>query len=244
MTITTPPGTMAPSLPTGGTGRGTGEAPARDAWQREMERAQARDWLRPAATEAAVSTRPATASRGAATNPHAPPAPARPPQAPVAWMAAPETVVPTTAMHRGDSTTAAPALRPHAMHTASASIAPDAAAPPSRHVIEARIRTAAPSSTAPARVVSGAPSGQDPVPVRTHIEWQADAAHVWLGVDAQGAEQLATIARAVVQRLNDHGIRVARLVCNGIDLPVSASTRSPTESDVDPVLHITPHQEF
>jgi len=58
----------------------------------------------------------------------------------------------------------------------------------------------------------------DGTPVRLHVQWQGQTAHIWLGMDG-GAAQIASQIQIVVAELRRHfsalGQRIGRGVCNG-----------------------------
>ena len=244
MTITTT-ATAVPSQAPRGTGTRTGDGPARDAWQREMERAQARDWFRGAVADTTAAPAETHTRRGAAAQARPHMARARLPQAPVAFTTVsppPTAAIPADPEQSGHTAWARPPLADGDDTSAGSTAAPDAQTHTNRRTVDDRVRTA----IAPRRALENTTPGRDAQPVRAHVEWHGDTAHVWIGIDARGAAQLTAIAEAVVQRLRDQGLRIGRLVCNGTEQPVPASTPSnpSTTSDADVVVHITPSREF
>lgn len=247
MTITTTTATAVPSQAAHGTGTRTGDGPARDAWQREMERAQARDWFRAAAVDTTAAPAETHNHRGASAQARPHVARARLPQAPVAWTTAtslPPSAIPapTDPQQSGHTAWARPPMADDDDTSAGSTVAPNAQVQTHRRAVGDRVRTA----IAPQHTHEDTTPGHHAPPVRAHVEWQGDTAHVWIGIDGRGAAQLTAIAAAVVQQLRDQGLRVGRLVCNGTEHPVPASTTAhpSTTSDADVVVHITTPREF
>jgi hypothetical protein len=245
MTITTTTATAVPSQPFRGSDARNGEGPARDAWQREMERAQARDWFRGTAVDPTSAPAKTHAYRGAETEAHPHVARARLPQTPVAWTTVaslPPAAIPAHSEQSGHTTSARPTLADGDVMSARATAAPDVQVPTNRRTVYGCVRNA----IAPQRAQVNTTPGRPTPPIRAHVEWHGDTAHVWIGVDARGSAPLAAIAEAVLQRLRDQGLRVGRLVCNGAEHPVPASTtfNAVATSDADVVVHITTPREF
>ena len=245
MTITTTTATVVPSQAPRGTGMRTGDGTEREAWQREMERAQARDWFRGAAADTPAAPAETHTRRGAAAQARPHMARACLPQAPVAWTTVtplPPAAIPADPEQSGHTAWARPPSADGDDTFAGSTAAPDALTHTDRRTVDDRVRTAIASR----RAIENTIPGRDAPPVRAYVEWQGGTAHVWIGVDARGSAQLAAIAEAVVQRLRDQGLRIGRLVCNGTEHPMPASiTSNPsTTSEADVVVHITPPREF
>lgn len=220
--------------------------PSRLAWQREMERAQSETWFQHAAPGHPPSGANATHARGAA----APPSDAlaqrpAPPQPVLSWSAAPPTPpAPQLAgaiVTESLSTTAPPSRSEVGVG------APLPAMPGEPNVSAERDEPSLPrmDRSAPVGprqpVLLRATGGGDPV--RVHVQWDGDAARVWVGVDAAHALQLPEVAGMVVHWLSGQGIRVQEVVCNGkaLRLPAPASRLSPHSArpDAGVVMHIT-----
>lgn len=58
-------------------------------------------------------------------------------------------------------------------------------------------------------------AAEPPPPVRVHVDWQGQAAHVWLGVDREQLPNLPGLLRQLEQRLQAAGLRLASVTCNG-----------------------------
>ena len=63
-------------------------------------------------------------------------------------------------------------------------------------------------------------------PLRVHLQWDGDTAHVWVGADASHVAHLPQVAAAVTRWLAGQGIRVAQLTCNGASWPTDAPPQS------------------
>jgi hypothetical protein len=53
-------------------------------------------------------------------------------------------------------------------------------------------------------------------PVRLHVQWEDNAARVWLGVDSEAAQRLPELAQSLSRWLGGVGMRLRSLVCNGV----------------------------
>jgi hypothetical protein len=62
------------------------------------------------------------------------------------------------------------------------------------------------------RPANGSAAWQD---LRLHVEWSPQGAHLWVGVDAKDEEVIPQLAQYLLRRLNESGINVVVLVCNG-----------------------------
>ena len=79
---------------------------------------------------------------------------------------------------------------------------------------DATVEAAGSGAEAVARV-GGRAAGADDAPVRIHIDWSQEGAHVWLGVDQQRLPSVTAMARQLEHWLRDGGVKLATLVCNG-----------------------------
>ena len=52
-------------------------------------------------------------------------------------------------------------------------------------------------------------------PLRMHIEWNGDAAAVWVGIDQAGEASLAGLIACLSETLSRNGLRLRSVVCNG-----------------------------
>jgi hypothetical protein len=52
-------------------------------------------------------------------------------------------------------------------------------------------------------------------PVRLHVQWEGDAARIWLGLDAGGLGRLPELTQALSHWLGGLGLRLRSIVCNG-----------------------------
>ena len=233
------PLTLLPSAasPDGATsfGAGVSHAPAKEAWQREMERAQTRDWFRhdgaPSQSPAAApETALATSTSGVAAAPLAAALPPMPWIDIGARLAAQRLVPEATrsdasrmAMAGALPSDSAPPLQataPVARTSASAAVTPgdDGA------TVDAR-RSAAhmrPDAAYLAAHVS-AQLGSARSPVRVHVQWHGDTAQVWIGLDAAAALSSTDVAKAVTRWLRHQGQQAGRITCNGVAVDLSAS---------------------
>lgn len=216
-------------------GAGVSHAPAKEAWQREMERAQTRDWFRhdgaPAQSPAAVpETALATLTSCAAD---APRAAARPPMpwADIGARLAAQRLVPD-AMGTAAPRMAVDDAVPRDSPLPSLATAPVVPTPTSTAItpgddgttVNAR-RSAAPVRTNAAHLAAhvSAQLGSPRSPVRVHVQWHGDTAQVWIGLDAAAALSSTDVVKAVTRWLHDQGQQAGRITCNGVAVDLSAS---------------------
>jgi len=70
-----------------------------------------------------------------------------------------------------------------------------------------------------------APRAPAPVaPVRMHVEWQGDTAHIWLGVDPTVRHHLPELVQTLSNWLRGQGLQLRGLVCNGQVVVASAGS--------------------
>lgn len=87
-----------------------------------------------------------------------------------------------------------------------------------------------PASTGPDRASRQAASNaseSSPMPVRVHIEGDAEQATVWLGMNAQSVVHLPQLTQAIGRWLARTGYREARWVCNGQPVDPSRAPVAP-----------------
>lgn len=82
---------------------------------------------------------------------------------------------------------------------------------PRPHPAESAGKETRAESSAPVRPAAA----EAPPPVRVHVDWQGQAAHVWLGVDREQLPNLPGLLRQLEQRLQAAGLRLASVTCNG-----------------------------
>jgi len=221
----------------------------RQAWQREMERAQTESWFKQQAAarqsgplpKAMPAYRPGAApvDRPAAcgvTPPH--PvfawAPARAAAHVVVHPAASASATPPTAAQAGANGTMANAdaeLPVPVVAPAAASVPPNGCPAMDRLAACATEPGGAPAVLLDIDGVAA--------PVRVHVQWDEGVVRVWVGVDAAHAEHLPRVASMVTRWLAGQGVRVMNLTCNGEAWPVDTSFFDSKRPDADAVIHIT-----
>ncbi|SEK92954.1 hypothetical protein SAMN05216359_10415 [Roseateles sp. YR242] len=229
------------AAPASGTPPRRDDEPARDAWQREMERAQANTWFHHESGEAADSTasrtgQPASAQASAAAQP----ASVRTqPQPPLPWSGMSATsLCPSVAAAAGPAagSVVAPTealARSEAQDGLAAAATPEQPRRSGDMLSRTSSTLATPATaTSPDALAAEAQAlaeglGTPESPVRVHVQWKDKTAHVWVGIDARVTAPQAEVAGTVVRQLREQGLRVGRLICNGTELPVP---------DPDPVL--------
>lgn len=220
--------------------RETGDGHDLLAWQREMERAQARDWFHEALPAHAVEA--AARRTGGDSIPAGRPAEAgstgRPRPAPSARMADEDRHVDAhEAPFAPPRSTSADAMRPRtafgaADPRATTDASPEALTPPALGLTRAAnvatpmtqqvVQAHHPSSrqmTGPAAEVE---RRIDPLPIRVHLEGDEAAVTVWLGVDAKAAGELAPLQQAIGRWLLAAGYGATTWICNGKPVPAPA----------------------
>ncbi len=220
-----------------GTSRSSNDL-SRQAWRREMERAQSQAWFKqaqqstgqdgdePAARTAGM--RPAGAAlRPAAVAPVMRLSPALAAQPPgrhagalVAEPYATRLAPPTTSALRNagmEVRVSVASPTPVSLHTLPPSgpeLSPIVAPPENRPISTIALK------------VDGAQE-----PVRVHMQWEGDAAKVWVGLNAEHAARLPHIADMVMRWLSGQGLRVLSLVCNGQVWAGGPDAAAPSFSD-------------
>lgn len=219
------PSTAQPSRPDSParTTSGSQEDSHRQAWAREMERAQSDAWFKGQSVQpraAATSSSEGGPQRDTLRAEAATAKLARSSVAPAARKAAPSHDSP--ALARGDIREAVAPV-----HVAPASTsrpprpAPFLAAPvmaPSFAMTGtvACLRHREDAYLGPANASRALPL--DPpelLPARLHAEWQGDALRIWLGLDSALAEDSGHVVAFVTNWLRRQGLRASSIVCNG-----------------------------
>lgn len=64
-------------------------------------------------------------------------------------------------------------------------------------------------------------------PIRMHVEWQGDTAHIWLGLDPTFNHHLPELVQTLSAWLRRQGLQLRGLVCNGQAVVASAGSAAP-----------------
>lgn len=207
---------IQPDVPLAGTSNAAASRVSKEAWQNEMERAQAQQWFKPALN---YRQHAATATAALPATPDGKPAAAevRLDLASVTRGVAMQSVRlgPDFANATG-ARLDAPASRP--LEATQAAL-DTAFARPSRLGVPGRsgMPLAAPGDFAALASVRDVAAKSAGVlqPVRIHLETGAEGAHLWIGASMGATKQIRQAVAEVRRRLDERGIALTGITCNG-----------------------------
>ncbi|WP_423199792.1 MULTISPECIES: hypothetical protein [unclassified Cupriavidus] len=205
-----------PEGPLAGTSNAAAARVSKEAWQSEMERAQAQQWFKPALN---YRQHAATAMAALPAKPDGRPAAAEVRLDPgrATQGLAIESV--RLALDLADVTAArADAPASHPLESTQVALDP-AFAQQSRLGVPGRggMPLAAPGDVAALASVPEVAAKAAGVlrPVRIHLETGAGGAHLWIGANTGATDQILQAIAEVRRRLDERGIALTRITCNG-----------------------------
>lgn len=206
---------------TGAATRTTGRVDAH-AWQREMERAQTKDWFQGAVEYKQHRATTPSAATTTATSLHGEPVTAGTSSASAMSAAAQRVAIQSIRLGLGAEGSLMSAVGPGMGVGQAFPIAFDPVLP----TVSGQQGATRQTSTAAAGREPD--SGRDEMPMRLHVEVGESGARLWIGTAASTNEQVEQVVAEIRRRLAERGIALASVTCNGKPLQETLSGRAET----------------